>query len=85
MVQILYQEDEQHHFQIETKDQVSHYYLGIVYYDMHISQIDPLVTNGNKLKSFKDIVVARNKSKFFYGQYIEKFNKSKFKDFQKIN
>ena len=51
---------------------------------MHISQINPPVVKNNKIESFKDIVIEKNKSNKFFGQYCEKFYLCNFSDFLKL-
>ena len=52
---------------------------------MHISQINPLVYKRNKINSFKDIVVQKNKSTKYFNQYIEKFYVCNFSEFLRLN
>ena len=51
---------------------------------MHISQINPLVFKRNKIKSFKDIVVKKNRSTKYFNQYIEKFYICNFSEFLEL-
>lgn len=41
--------------------------------DMHISQINPLVTYRSKIKTFKDVVIEHNKSEIYPNCYQEEF------------
>lgn len=52
--------------------------------DMHISQINPLVFKDNKINSFKDITIDKNKSIKYFEQFSEKFYHCSFKDFKKL-
>jgi glucosamine-6-phosphate deaminase len=52
--------------------------------DMHISQINPLIYKDNEIKSFKDIVIEKNKSTKYFNQYVEKFYICSSSEFKKL-